>query len=97
MYNVSNSGYDSSRLRSISGSGTADLSAKLSAHGRPTLGSAADMNMRESIITSSHQMKNKTNCIEDWSFLDESILRSMTIDPPFQNASSATNPSGGSR
>jgi hypothetical protein len=90
MHNKSTSPYgSSSRIRSISGSGAADLSGKSSMHERPTLGNAADMNMRESIITSSQQMKNKTNCIEDWSFLDESILRGITSDAPHQNASIA--------
>jgi len=68
------------RARSISGE-NGELSAKYSHSERPTLGSAASMNVRESIITSSQeQLRNKTTCIEDWSFLDESILRAVAND-----------------
>lgn len=91
MHNVLTNNYgSSSRIRSISGSGAADLSGKSSMNERPTLGNAADMNMRESIITSSQQMKNKSNCIEDWSFLDDSILRGITSDAPLPNSSSGS-------
>lgn len=91
MHNVLTNNYgSSSRIRSISGSDAADLSGKSSMNERPTLGNAADMNMRESIITSSQQMKNKSNCIEDWSFLDDSILRGITSDAPLPNSSSGS-------
>ena len=58
---------------------------------RPSMAtpSMADINTRDSIISPSRDLKNKDTSIPDWSFMDSSVLS--TVTPPTNTNTESNN------